>query len=52
MENMIGAQIVCTTEKMLVKVILAPVAESLDDILQCTYENTRKGVRSVFYNVV
>lgn len=52
MDEMIAVQIARETEKMANKEISALVAEFLENILQCTYDKERTGVRSVTYNVV
>lgn len=51
-ETMIAAQVKRATKQIVAKEITTLVEESLDDILQCAYENARSGVRSVVYNVV
>lgn len=50
--SMVAAPVVSTTEQWVAKEIPTPVAESLNDILQCAYEKARTGARSVAYIVV
>lgn len=51
-KSMIAKQVEGTTKLLLAKEVPTLVADSLNDILQCTYEKSRTGARYVVYNVV
>lgn len=49
---MVAKQASRTTEHLLAKGITRLVADSLDELLHCTYEKVHTGNRSVFYSIV